>query len=288
MSGGDILLQGQAEVMGNMRANGRIVFGGASDQKESPNVHNGGRLLTATELEIQSTIKVADSDQEVRSAGDIVNARKISGTSKVYEDDDSKYTRKLDTDGSLTPPRDGEAIPNPDPATLLASGAYVTHTETLIDNGNKLDLAGGVHYFPNGVRFEKGSSLLGRDTIVVGNGHDAVFKTSLGSNSTPAVVNVLALDGHQGRGTGGNIIFETGTFLQGLIYAHGNVEFNANWRVRGSVITYRGNVDAKANVHFILDRLPVRVAGFETWLLGASAMGGPVLLEPLSWQDGAK
>ena len=81
MSGGDILLQGQAEVMGNMRANGRISFQGTSTHLESPNVHNGGRMLTATRLEVGSVVQVSDNQQEVRSAGDIASRLSAVSTS---------------------------------------------------------------------------------------------------------------------------------------------------------------------------------------------------------------
>jgi hypothetical protein len=191
----------------------------------------------------------------------------------------------VQNDGALEPPTSGEAIPNPDPRTLLKQGSYVLHPERSL-RGGTLQLNGGVHYFPNGITFENGYKIEGSGTIVSDNGHDVVFETPLGSNSAPARINVLSLDGARGTGSGGSIHFKNGTFLSGLIYAHENVTFNSNWRVLGSIVTYRGDIVADANVHFILDRIAVPVAGFESWLLGASQFGGPVTLRVISWQGG--
>lgn len=287
MSGGDITLQGQSEVNGNMRANGSITFGGTSHH-DKPDVYKGGKMMSGSGIDIQSTLAVEDASQEVRARDNIDGSQKIHGTDAVYADDQTKYTTQMLNDGSLQPPTQGEAIPNPDPATLLASGAYVLHNETVM-NGGSLNLNNQVHYFPNGISFEKGVKIEGPGTIVVGEGHDAVFKCPIGSNTTPGQLNILSLDGESGRGKGdgkGNIIFENGTFLKGLIYAHNDVTFRANWRVQGSVVTYYGDVTASANTVFELDRIAVKMPGFETWLIGASQYGGPVNLSPVSWQDG--
>lgn len=288
MTGGSINLQGQTQVAGNVRANGSISFSGAGKEEVSANVVNGGRLLTSSQLSIQSTLQVQSATEEVRAGGVIQGGNKISGTSLVYALDRSPLTALMSNSGSLTPLPSGETIPNPNLATLLAPGTFVQHNETTI-NGN-FDLGGQLHYFPNGVTFSQGSHISGSGTIVVGNGHDAVFYAPFGTNTSPARVNVIALDAAQGTSgpntPGGSIYFQNGTFINGLIYAHHDVTFNANWRVWGSVVSYYGNVTADANVDFTLDHIPVHVPGFESWLLGASEFGGPITLSAVSWQDG--
>lgn len=229
-----------------------------------------GRVLGSGNLTLGANGKIVmDPTQAVRVRGDLSPGppyTRVTGTAEVYEADATEATDPFVADGRIT--NGAQVLPNPDVALLLAPGTYVDHSGQTAVTG-AFDLDGKVHYFPDGILFAASSSLSGRGTIVVGNGHTGDFRCALGSNTNRLAVNIVALDGIDGTTGGSRLVFRAGTFLAGLVYSHEDVTVEAAFRVDGSLYAYRSGaaqVSASDLCEVRQDDLAVYLPGFDDFL----------------------
>lgn len=248
-------------IKGNIKANGNITVNADVDIA----IYKGeGNMFSSADIINDSKQVTIETGEYVKARGNIENTSKINGT--YVTGDTSSDTDPFIYDGSLTPGASGKYLPNPNTTELLVDA--VTHTETEINDVFNLG-SGGVHYFPNGVTFNK--AFTGSGTIVVvGSGKTLKLNASIGSTSSYFPINLISLDGSNGIGTGGNIEVEKSAFINGLIYAHGAITTKAQFSVKGNTISYRGNItdaqiDIGAQADFFLAPFAVQVAGFGGW-----------------------
>lgn len=277
-SGGRIRFQAATIVSGSVKASGNLANSSVLTILPS---HGKGRLLAGGQIDNSSL--TMDPGQDVRARGNITNLAAIGGTTAIRSGDTSTDTQAFVADGrtynsSVT---GEEVLPNPDVSRLLAPGGYTDHAGTTSISGN-FDLDGGIHYFPDGVTFASSANIRGSGTIVVGNGHSAVFRGSVGSGGSPATFNVVALDGNDGRTGGGTVRFEGATFLRGLVYSHGSIETSAAFRVDGAVIAYGNGEFSHTGASARISRadLTTPLPGFESFF--DTGLDRPVV--GVSWQ----
>lgn len=302
-TGGSLSAQGGGRISGSLKSNGNLTLGGGI--KLSP-VSGNGRLLSSGNIGLGGGVKT-DPTQDVRAQGTVTGKSGLN----VFSNDNTPASAPFLTDGRFTNTRGagevGEVLPNPDPVALLGltedgagdymrdpvTGQYVMspartdvvkHEETVVTGS--LDLAGKIHFFPNGVTLD---GVSGTGTIVTGQGNKITFTRAI--RGFPKV-NLLALRWKNqmaaGLGTP-DIEFSNGrNELAGLVLAHGNVSTSSNFNLNGILVTF-GNFDSSGNRTIVYNAAGLLLPGLESWVTGgAGGVGGglganlPVLI--VSWQ----
>jgi len=275
-SGGNVSMGASGDVYGTIKSNDRIFI----KNLDLYPVNGEGRLLGSDDIEVQGGVKMI-SGQDVRARGTITGQDKISGASAIVPADTTPATAPFIVDGRTTnnAPAGQEAMPNPDTAELLKS--VVTHDQTTWNE--PLDLAGQVHYFPNGVTFGSKTTFSGSGTVVAGNqpGNPTANRIVFDCVLKNPTMNVVVLDGQNGTVGGGRIEFNRATTLEGLIFCHGSIYSNASFTLTGRAIAYGDGefVHSGARITSTLQQGPV--PGFEAFF-GGGAGGGA--LNVASWQ----
>lgn len=300
-AGGKVEMQGGGAIAGSIKASEDVRLQGGI--RVMP-FQGNGRLLAGEDIELGNGIK-RDVSQDMRARDEIkIGPRTASADPglQIYPEDttpdsapfiaDGRFTNTLST-GEL-----GEVLPNPDPTRLLgllpdgsggyqvdAAGAYlidpartdvVQHAET---TSAGFDLAGKIHFFPNGVKFSGNTNFGGRGSIVSGGGNGIEFQ----GNTGPAIMNVLALRWPNQSPSSGNptIKFGGNTDLQGLVFAHEDVDIGGNFKLLGMIVAYRpngGNVDGGGSRRITYSAAGLNLPGLESWLVPPSpSSGSPTL-----------
>lgn len=267
--GGQVRMQGSKDVDGSLKANGNIDFQGSTDINP---VNGGGRVLSSGNVSFQGS-SAMDETQDVRARGSISASPAIGGPPYLVQSNDTSesslpFIVDYRLTNALSTGEQGYVLPNPDPALLLAGA--VVHLETTV--GGNFDTGGLVHHFPNGLSFTGSSDVTGGGTIVVTGGNSLTFQ---GSSDIDA--NLIALRDPAQYPNGGNpsITFQGSARVQGLIYAHQNVEFQGSSDAQGLIIAYLGDLDTQGSTDVRLDATVLGdVVGFEAWSGGFGGEGG--------------
>ncbi|MEW6279973.1 MAG: hypothetical protein AB1758_15190 [Candidatus Eremiobacterota bacterium] len=312
-TGGRLDSSGGGQIVGSIKANEDLTIGGGIRLKPAG---GEGRVLSAEDIQLGNGVK-RDTAQDVRARDEIRIGNRTQTTdyaNQIFPSDNTPASAPFIADGrftnSLNTGEVGEVLPNPDPVALLGltsdgAGGYqidsttglyvmdpnrpdvVQHPET--DIGGTFDLAGKIHFFPNGVRFQ--GDLSGRGTIVAGAGNGVEFNRALRDQE----VNILALRWPRQQPGGGNpsIKFANGpNSIRGLVLAHEDVEARSNFSLTGMIVCYRpggGDFDNQGgNRDIRYDPTGLLLPGLETWLVpgsgGNAPPGDPQPVVVVSWQ----
>lgn len=296
-AGGNVTLKAKTDLEGSIKSSGDINIS-ANIAVNRPDGGGEARILAGANVNNSATVFMDPSATryDVRARNNITNPPRIKNAEAIVPNDTSEDTLPFIADGRTTNTKSetetGEVLPNPDPEKLLwpgfdsgapAPAGYVDHGSTTRITGT-FDLGGKIHYFPKGVTFQSGSTITGEGTIVVGEGNSAVFEIPIGSGNAFQKMNVIAIDGHNGTVGGSSILFKAATFIQGLVYSHEDITSQANFRVKGNVISYKSgggdvvHTGARLDVH--IEPYETAIPGFEPWFGGGGASGsGPVDIE---------
>lgn len=279
-SGQSIDFNAGTDIYGNVKSSGNITF---QAQCDVVSVRGQGSVFAGGYIDVGASLTM-EPNQAMKARGDIFNASKVKNTVPVPFDksyDTLPFVNDLSSTQTSQTGQTGEVLPYPNRATLFSSvPAPVTHNETTVTGDFNLG-NGGIHYFPNGVNFTSSANLTGTGTVIVDNGNPMNFEVGLGSTNSYFPVNLVALEGNK-TGSGSAINFKNSMFVRGLIYSYGTISSNANFRVQGSVISYKGGqVITGAHAEFSLTPIEVECPGFEAWLGDGS---GTSRVTVLSWK----
>ena len=265
LSSGNLTLGGAAQITGSVRSGGDIDFGGRVVVTPDS---SGGRVLSGGNLVLGSVLSM-DPSQDVRARGIIDRLTDVRGTTQVHPQDTTSDTAPLTT---LLP------FPVPDRAALLA-GAVEHPGVTSFGQGETLDLAGQTHYFPEGVRFQPGSSVTGSGNLVVGNGQAMVFEAPFDLQA-----NLVAFDSQGGVAGDALVEFNALGRIQGVVFCEGDIRTAAAVDVTGGIFAFSGgsvvqDLKNHASLQVVRARPVVPLPGFEDFVGGG--VGG---LSIRSWQ----
>ena len=305
----NIDMQGGGGVGGAIKASGDLHLQGGIKVSA---VNGDGRMIAGSFLSLSNGIKRDDS-QDLRSGGTIMignNVESADPANYIFPNDTSVAARPFIADGRFTNTLNsgevGEILPNPNPTSLLGlisdgAGGYkfdplnpglylldpartdvVQHAGTTVSGS--LDLAGKIHFFPNGVTLN--GNIQGSGSIVSGGGNDIDISHVSGN------VNVLALSWPNNPGRG-SISVGSNTQLQGLLLAHKSITTQGNFSLVGSMIAYSDSVNSQGNRDVTYDGRGYLLPGLETWAnptpssppgpgSGTGIPAGPVTI--VSWQ----
>lgn len=280
-AGGKIDLNGgPKEIHGNVKSNGRIELQGKTEVLP---LDGNGRVLSADSMEVKGNFQM-DSSQDIRARANIQG--KVRGTEQKFPFDTSEATLPFINDGrmddQLAAGEQGDVLPNPDPAVLLSGPDLVTWAG--VTSLTLLNLDDKTHYFPDGIRLDK---IQGTGTVVVGNGN----RLEVGSDVS-GKINLIVLDpggrgsgGSGSGGAGGSLQLNRKSHLEGLVYAHGNVETKGDFDLKGVLVSYKGDIKTKkANIEYDASAFGA-VSGFEPWVRRAGGNpSGSGTLKVVSWQ----
>ena len=288
--GGNAQMQGGKTIGGTIKASGDISLRGSS--RIEP-LEGSGRILAGGDISTQGSARM-DEAQDVRARGGIQSQPAIRGALIVQGADTTPSTLPFIADGrttnSLSPGEEGLILPNPDQSVLLdpANPNLISHLETSVSGA--LNLNGQIHYFPDGVEFLGGSNITGPGTIVVGNGNQMSFQGSTGNLNA----NLIALRSPGQFPGGGNpsIRFQGNADINGLVYAHEDIETQGSFTLNGVLIAYRdggGDLNTQGNTNINLDATVLAtVPGLEAWANGFGGIGGPGIgsgsLSVVTWE----
>ncbi|MDQ7822335.1 MAG: hypothetical protein RDV48_06030 [Candidatus Eremiobacteraeota bacterium] len=274
-AGDAINFQSNTTVYGNIKSNKTITFSSACS---IVSVKGSGNLLSAENIDVKARL-VMETGQNAWANGIIINPTNIENAN-VQSGPGLVTPFDLSGDTTVSPAPGTETMPNPDLSVLLAG--CQSHMETSI-NG-ELDLGSKVHYFPNGITFGNKASFKGTGSIVTGNGKNMTFQTSIGAKPDKYYpVNLIALGEWDGsKYVGGNISFDHGChcITNGLVFAHGKIDMQAEFKTRGTTIAYNGMVGTGGQADFEFFPMPVFCPGFEAWNMGP----GTARVDIVSWQ----
>ena len=296
-TGANIHMQGGGTVAGSLKSSQDLQMQGGI--KVVP-FQGSGRMLSGQKIDIGNGIK-RDPSQDLRARQTISIGPGSEPTDPVrliFPNDTTPDSAPFIADGRFTNTLNvgevGEILPNPDPAVLLGltsdgagnytldplTGTYqmdatrtdvVLHTETDISSPASLDLAGKIHFFPNGIKFSGNGAITGQGTIVSGEGNGIEVS---GNHNLQA--NLLALRWPVQMPSGGNpsIKIQGNTDLKGLILAHETVDAGNNFKLTGMIVAYHGNFESQGNRRITFDSGGLTLPGLQSWQ--APPPGGPV------------
>lgn len=264
--GGQVQMQGSKDIAGSVKANGNISFQGSTDI--SP-VNGSGRVLGSANISFQGSSDM-DEAQDVRARGTVSGS--VGGAYLVQSNDTSDSSLPFINDYRLTNAlatgEQGQVLPNPDPALLLA-GATV-HPETSI--AGDFDTQGLVHHFPDGLSFSGSTNVTGGGTIVITGGNSLTFQ---GSSDVDANLIVLRDPAQYPSGGNPSIDFQGSSDVKGLVYAHQNVMFQGSSDVQGLIVAYSGDLNTQGSTDINLDATVLGdIPGFAAWASGFGGEGG--------------
>lgn len=266
--GGQVQMQGSKDIAGSVKANGNISFQGST--RITP-VNGSGRVLGSANISFQGS-SAMDEAQDVRARGSVSASPSVGGAYLVQSNDTSDSSLPFINDYRLTNAlvtgEQGQVLPNPDPALLLAGA--VVHAETTI--GSNFDTQGLVHHFPNGLSFTGSTDVIGGGTIVVTGGNSLSFQ---GSSNVDANLIVLRDPAQYPSGGNPSLDFQGSATVKGLVYAHQNVRFQGSSDVEGLIICYSGNLETQGSTDIALDSTVLGdLPGFAAWASGFGGEGG--------------
>lgn len=289
-AGGNVRMQGSKAISGSIKASGDIELRGSTLIEP---LNGAGRVLAGGDIRTQGNTNV-DEAQDARARGAVSAQPGIRGTELVYSADTTASTLPFIADGrtdnTLLPGEEGQVLPNPNRASLLDTTAagFVTYTSSTY--AGNFDLAGGIHYFPNGVSFQGSTTFSGSGTIIVDNGNPMEFQGSTGALK----VNLIALRRQDQFPSDGDpsIRFQGSTTVSGLVYAHEDIEVQGSFQLDGVMIAYRdggGEIRTQGSTRVTLDsRVFASIPGFESWANGfggtTSVPSGSGAISIASWQ----
>lgn len=293
-AGAKIDMHGGGSINGSVKSSTDIDLGGGIRVRP---FGGSGQILAGTNIQLGGGVKRDDS-QDMRAVGTISRSSHTLPTdpsSLIFPNDTTPASMPFINDGrftnTLTGTEKAKVLPNPDPERLLGlqpdgAGGYVfdaltgtytlnpartdvvQHTELTI-SGN-LDLAGKIHFFPNGVDIQ--GTLSGKGSVVSGSGNSVRVSGRIGN---PAEVNLLALSWPTGPKKG-DIIVSDHLNMKGMLYAHGGIQLDKNVDLKGMMIAYSGGILNSGGHRAIeYDASGFGLPGFETWLGVPPASTGP-------------
>lgn len=266
--GGQVQMQGSKDIAGSIKANGNISFQGNTDITP---VNGSGRVLGSSNISFQGASDM-DEAQDVRARGTVSASPAVGGAYLVQSNDTSDSSLPFINDyrltNSLVTGEQGQVLPNPDPALLLAGA--VVHAETTA--GSTFDTQGLVHHFPNGLTFTGSTDVIGGGTIVVTGGNSLTFQ---GSSDVDANLIVLRDSAQFPSGGNPSLNFQGSANVRGLVYAHQNVRLQGSSDVQGLIIAYSGDLVTQGSTDISLDATVLAdVPGFALWASGFGGEGG--------------
>ena len=310
-SGGRIDQQGGGTISGSLKSSQDIRMQGGI--KVIP-FQGSGRLVATQDIDIGNGIK-RDPSQELRAGQQISigpGNEAPDPARLIFPNDGTAASAPWVADGRtenlLNAGEIGEVLPNPSPVSLLglvaigsdfeidtATGLYtidaartdvVQHSETTVSS---LDLAGKIHFFPNGFEISGNNAVTGTGTIVTGNGKSIEISGNQDLNA-----NLLALRWPSQLPSGGNprIRIQGNSRVTGLILAGQDVDIQGNFTLNGMIVAYNGDVHIQGNRRITYNPSGLTLPGLQSWLSPLTPPSGPGTLgivpgqpiQILSWQ----
>jgi hypothetical protein len=266
--GGQVDMQGGKDIGGSIKANGNISFQGSTNIAP---VNGSGRVLGSANVSFQGSSDM-DEAQDVRARGTVSASPSVGGAYLVQSNDVSDsslpFINDYRTNNALLAGEQGQVLPNPDPALLLAGA--VVHTDPV--GVSPFDTGGMVHHFPNGLSFSGSSQITGGGTIVVTGGNAISFQ-----GSTNVDANLIALRDLAQQPSGGNptITFQGSATIEGFVYAHQGVHFQGSTDLDGLVVAYGGDLTSQGSTNIQLNSTVLAdIPGFNAWASGFGGEGG--------------
>jgi hypothetical protein len=277
-----ITVAANVTVRGDLRSDGQIVLGNNVYIQPSEPGASDGSIYTSTGMargvDITGNLYMQPG-REIKSRGP-TNASMGGDTPEtgIYQESKIKSGDPLIVEGDTS--SDTNPLGSYSSVDLTALDSMVetdyTYSDFTVISDPTFDLAGKVHKFEQGVRFDSNIEFLGEGTIWVsgGSGHDYGLELAsnvYGPDGGYACVNLICSGGTWNQA---DIKINSNVKINGLISGSTEVEANANVDING-VIESGGTIDVAANVTIQWGEL-----GFQIPITGS-----PATTIVRSWQE---